>query len=164
MIKSSQSAEDGFTLLELLVSMTLAVVILSLCVSFAPSLYKKNKLRVFTDEVKGAIQYAKIQALITGEPLILTRLPGVSDWSDGAILFVDNARHQYASETNLLHEWQWTSSGVHLSWRGFQSDDYLLFTPDMSSSAVNGTFIITAPLHQKTTLVVNRLGRVKENI
>ena len=154
----------GLTLLELVVSLSLFAILLCLSFSFAPSLYKKNKLQVVSNEVKGAIQHAKLQALLTGETLVLARLPGAREWSSGMVLFVDNGSHQCTSVTKILHEWHWHSSEIQDSWHGFQSQDYLLFSPDMSRNTVNGSFEITNSIKQKIKLVVNRLGRIKEDI
>ncbi len=164
MINFSNQPPEGFTLLELLAGISLTAIVLCISLPFAPALYKKNKLHVLTDDVKAAIQYAKIQAVMTGEQLALTRLPGAGDWSDGMLLFVDNANHQYTTGAKLLHEWRWQSSEIQVSWHGFQSQDYLLFSPEMSSSAVNGSFTLTNAMHQQTKLVVNRLGRVSQHI
>ena len=151
----------GFTLIELLVSMAVVAIVICYSFSFAPLLHKKNQLQVVTDEVKSAIQFAKTQALLTGDILALTRLPEASDWSEGMLLFVDNTKHQYAQDVKLLHEWHWNSSEIHVKWQGFQSKDYLLFAPDISSSTVNGYFIIKNSLQHQVRLIVNRLGRVK---
>lgn len=141
----------------------MAVVAIVICYSFsfAPLLHKKNQLRIVTDEVKGAIQFAKTQALLTGDILALTHLPEASDWSEGMLLFVDNAKHQYTQDVTLLHEWHWKASEIHIMWQGFQSNDYLLFAPDIGNSTVNGCFIIKNNLQHQVRLIVNRLGRVK---
>ena len=156
-----KSSSAGFTLIELLISLSVIAIVFCCSYSFAPSLYKKNQLQVVTDDVKGALRFAKLQALLTGDELALTRLPGSSDWSEGMLLFIDNVKHCYEHDVKLLHEWHWKSAGFHMTWRGFQSDDYLLFTPDISSSTLNGSFIITKDMQQEAKLIVNRLGRVK---
>ena len=152
----------GLTLIELLVSMVIFAIVLCCSFSFSPSVYKKNQLQMVTDEVKGAIHFAKIQSLLTGDILALTRIPGSNDWSEGMLLFVDNGKHQYGPDVKLLHEWHWQLSGVHIIWQGFQSKEYLLFSPDIGSNAVNGYFIIKNHMQQQAKLIVNRLGRIKE--
>ena len=113
------------------------------------------------DEVRGAIHFSKLQALIKGNDLVLTHLPGTDDWSSGMLLFVDNGQHVYTHDTRLVHQWYWHSAGIHLEWHGFQSKDYILFTPDIISSTLNGTFVITNTL-QQVKLIMNRLGRIRE--
>ena len=153
----------GMTLIELLVSLSLLAILLFFSLPFAPSLYNKNQLQVVTDEVSSAIHFAKIQALLTGDVLVLSPLSGGrNDWSHGMLLFVDNPKHQYMSDDKLLHEWHWNSNVVRVFWHGFQSDEYVLFAADISHSTTNGYFIIKNDTKQ-LKLVVNRLGRVKKS-
>ena len=159
--RSDKRAENGLTLIELLISLSLLAIVLCFSLPLAPTLYKKNQLQLLSDELSGAIHFAKIQALVTGDVLALTRLPGTTDWSSGMMLFVDNAKHHYTPDVKLLHEWHWSFVGMDVSWHGFQSDDYLLFATDISHNTVNGYFLITTPLQPKVKLVVNRLGRIR---
>ena len=152
----------GLTLIELLVSLSVLAILVCCSFSFSPSLYKKNQLQRVTDDIKSAIRFAKMQALLTGDIVALTPIATTGGWSEGMLLFVDNVKHRYVSGGTLLHQWRWTLSGIQVSWHGFQSGNYLLFTPDISSSTVNGEFIITNHIQQQVILVVNRLGRVKE--
>ena len=156
-LQRKEATTSGFSLLELLIGFSLLAIILCFSLPFAPSLYKKNQLQIITDQINEAIRFAKIQTILTGDRLILTHLGDKKDWSEGVGLFVENSKHQPTAKS--LYEWRWPSSGVHITWQGFQSKDYLLFTPDITSSAVNGFFIISNSMQQRKKLVVNRLGR-----
>ena len=152
--------ENGFSLIELLVGLAILAFLFYFSFSFAPSLYKKNQLEVVAEEVRNAINFARTQALSRSEVLVLTHFPDTKDWSKGMLLFVGKGNHrQYTSDATLLHEWRWQSKGMKMKWRGFQSMDYLLFSPEISSSAVNGYFLISNN-SKKIKLVVNRLGRI----
>ena len=157
-----RSRSIGLTLIELLFSLSILAILICSGASFAPALYKKNQLQRVSDEIKGAIQWSRLQAPLMGEWLALTPLPNSHDWSEGMLLFVDNAQHQYKQDTKLLHEWHWNAGAVHIDWQGFQSIHYLLFTPNMSSNVINGHFIMKNTMQQKIKLIVNRLGRVSE--
>ena len=146
----------GFTLLELLLCLSLVSLIAFFSLLYTSSLYKKNQLQTVTAEIRNAIHAAKMQAFIIGKPLALTHLPHTKDWSEGMLLFVDNAKHQCVQP---LYKWHW-KSGIEVSWHGFQSKDYLLFATDLRSSMTNGYFVIrNAQQHVK--LIVNRVGRVR---
>jgi type IV fimbrial biogenesis protein FimT len=101
-----------------------------------------------------------MQALAKGKTLTLTPLPNTNDWSKGMLLFVDNSKHQYTYNTEPLYEWHWKSADTDVSWHGFQSKDYLLFTTDLRSSINNGYFLIKNTQEQ-IKLIVNRVGRVR---
>ncbi len=156
--------KNGFSLIELLVGLSILTIILCFSVSFAPLLYKKNQLQTMVHTVKTAINFARTEALSTGDVLVLTHLPGAIDWSEGMLLFVDNGNHhRYTPNSKLVHEWRWNPAGIRMQWRGFQSTEYLLFSPDITSSAVNGYFLISNTKGE-VKLVINRLGRLKETI
>jgi prepilin-type N-terminal cleavage/methylation domain-containing protein len=152
--------EKGYSLIELLTCLSLLAILLSFTVSVT-SLYKKNQLQTITDDIKKAFQFAKMQALISGKTLLLAPLPPSKDWSAGMVLFVDPGNHQYTSDIKPLQKWQWHFTGITITWHGFQSRGYLLFTPDINSSTLNGYFIIKNSI-QQIKLVINRIGRIKQ--
>lgn len=158
-----KSNHRGITLIELLISIAILGIIACYSSVFSPLLYKKNQMQAVKQEIKRAIQWARIQARMSGQTLILARRPGGDDWSLGMLLFVDNVKHQYTPESILIQEWDWPASELRLSWRGFQSQDYLRFTPTMNDSAINGSFRLSNG-HQQAKLVVNRIGRVTDTL
>jgi len=150
----------GVTLVELLLGLAILAVVWFFCVPFGAQQYKKNQLNLVVDELNTIIHYAKIQALLLGEPLVLTPLPASDDWSLGMILFVDNKKHQYTEGSKLIHEWRWHSDAINVKWQGFQSSHYLLFDNNLRHSAVNGYFLINNNL-QQYKVIVNRVGRTR---
>lgn len=151
----------GFTFIELLATLALLAVALCFCLPISSAFHKKNQTQVIIDEIKQAIELAKTEALLTGDRLILTSLTE-NDWSSGMVLFKDTAPQDKRTPKELLHKWQWQTKGIRLTWYGFQSKHYLLFTPEIGSNTVNGYFLLKNALQQQYKLVVNRLGRVKE--
>lgn len=152
----------GWTLVELLISLSLFAIFSLFSLAYLPSLYKKNQLQSRRDELKQALSVAKTEALMRGETLILTPLSNTKDWSTGMLLFVDNSAHAYTPTTALIHKWQWPLAGVTMAWHGFQSNHYVLFAKEMTERSSNGYFSLSNALQQQVTLVINRLGRVRE--
>lgn len=152
----------GVTLIELLVCLAIMGMIGWLAMPFSPSFYQKNQLHVIVDEMKSAIRYAKLQAIIRGKYVILTPKADLNNWSSGMALYMENATaHPWStSRGELIYEWTWPSTGTHIVWHGFQSNDYLRFAPELSQSAVNGSFLIDINHQHQIKLMVNRLGRV----
>ena len=107
-------------------SLSILVMVLFFSIPFVSSLYQKNQLQVRQDDIKASIQFAKIQAQVRHQNLLLTPIAGNNDWSAGMRLFVDNAQHRYTPKEKVLHEWHWKASDISISWHGFQSDHYLL--------------------------------------
>lgn len=104
------------------------------------------------DEIKGAIGFAKLQSFLSEDDLILKSLSDNEDWSQGMRLCKDN---------HLLREWRWSSDGMKITWQGFQSSQYMLFSADMSRNVLNGTFKIIDNDLKSSKLIVNRLGNVR---
>lgn len=154
---------SAFTLIEVLLSLSLLATLLFFTLPFESSLHQKNQVQVIQHDIQSAIRYAKTQALTRGENILLMPLRGSTDWSSGMLLLVDNAKHRFSSENQLIHEWQWTPSRVEVSWRGFQSKHYLLFSPDLSQNSVNGSFLINYGSKHAIKLSINKLGRVRVN-
>jgi len=151
----------GFTLIELLISLALLGVVLLFTVSLTGSFESKSRVQVIADDVSRAIHYARTEALLRGESLILTRSSNGSSWSEGMMLSVDDGTHHYAPGAKILHEWHWTSKGITILWHGFNSEKYLLFSSELGKNTTNGHFEITSSFHQKICLIVNRWGRVR---
>ena len=150
----------GLTLLELVTSLLVLAVLVFFGLSLAP--LQQQALRLRADELKSIIRYAKQQAQLSSKPLALTPWRGRSDWSDGMVLFEDNAKHAYDAKAHVIREWHFRRKGVSIGWHGFQSSHYLVFSASLHRRATNGNFILTAPTQEKVILAINRLGRVRE--
>lgn len=128
------------------------------------ALTQKNQLKVIEREISHAIHYARKMALLYGVRLALTPLTGSEDWSKGMVLFIDNEQHQYHSGDKLLHQWLWEKPGLQISWKGFLSNSYLLFSSNLKHSATSGHFDLFTAEAQHVKLTVNRLGRVSKSV
>jgi Tfp pilus assembly protein FimT len=159
----TKSSSRGFTFLELMSYLVILTLFLTCSTSVGVSFYKKNQQRIIAEEIKAAIHFAQLQAVSTGQSLVLTPLDARNDWSNGMLLFMDNPKHHYDSESKLIHKWQWFAKPVHVTWQGFQSKRYLLFTPTINNNTVNGYFMIHAALCNDIKLTINRIGRIKES-
>ena len=148
------TTSKGVTLSELLVCIAILAIIFCYGLSVTPWLYKKNQIERVGVDIKNAIHVAEAQAQHLGDILILRPLSSDQDWTKGMGLF--------SAGRTLIYEWHWPVSGLHVTWHGFQSNEYLRFTPFMRESAVNGSFMISDAQYHGLQLVVNRMGRVKE--
>ena len=150
----------GISLLELLVTMAVLGVLVCFGVSFAP--LHQHRLYRKADEIKSIVGYATREAMQTGVALTMSPWPSPSDWSKGMVLFVDNnVSHQYNSKAQVIRKWRFKDDGVDVFWQGFQSKDYLFFSPKLYERAVNGSFVLKNALQQQLILVINRLGHVR---
>lgn len=151
----------GITLLELLITLAILGVLVCFGVSFAP--LHQHRLHRKADEIKSIVRYATHEAMQKGVDLALSPWPIPSDWSKGMVLFVDdNNNHQYNTKAQVIRKWRFQDDKITVLWQGFQSKQYLLFSPKLYERAINGKFVITNELQQQVILVVNRLGHVRD--
>ena len=156
-----KKGQSGLTLIELLIGLSLLSILFVISLSFYSTLYKKSEVYIIADEIKGAIQFSKLRAIIDGENLALTPISGSNNWSEGMVLFIDNKEHKLLENSKIIHEWHWQKAKVHVSWKGFQSSNYLLFSHELSRMDVNGNFIIRNSVGKEIKLIINRIGRVR---
>lgn len=76
----------GFTLLELVITMSLFLSLSIVGIGSYVYFMKKNEQKTFIDELRTAIQYAKMQSIILGNSVYLAPLDISSSWSNGMAL------------------------------------------------------------------------------
>lgn len=151
----SKNNSRGISLIELIIALAIIALIASLSLPSLNVLIQKNQLENLSHDLKAALQFARLQAVLRGEKLCLNPQ---HDWSSGMHLCVDNPEHR-CRKNGILYQWQWFYHGLQVDWRGFLSKNYLLFSPNMGSNTLNGVFYLRNQSAEKK-LVINRLGRV----
>ncbi len=151
---------EAFSLLELLFSLALVSLLCLSCLPAWFSLSKKNELQLIERDLITALRYGRTLAFTQQLQLALTPLPNQQDWSKGMILFVDNKMHSYSSKDQLLYRWQWQVPELTVTWKGFQSNQYLLFASNIKHAASSGHFNIKLGKVLDKKIIVNRLGRI----
>lgn len=153
---------SGFTLLEVITTLLILGIVCCYGLSFLPSLLNKNQMEVVADEIKQAIHIAKIEALINARTVILKPLTEEGDWSSGMALCVEDPSHHVKNDTMLLREWHWRKGVIRVTWQGFESKQWLRVSPSLAERAVNGQFIVRDNARRQIKLIINRLGRVRQ--
>mgnify|MGYP000155491751 CR=1 FL=1 len=103
---------EGFTLLELMVALTIASILIAMAVPNFRTMVIKNSVEGQIDRLSAAIANAKAEALSRGKSVVIcgsangTSCSGASDWSTGWIVFVDdgNGGGTAADETRHADE------------------------------------------------------------
>ncbi|KTC79708.1 GspH/FimT family pseudopilin [Legionella cherrii] len=149
----------GFTLLELVITMALFIGLSLLGIASYTYFINKNEQQTIIDELRAAIQYAKIQAIILGSPVYLTPIDSSSNWSNGMVLsFLDKQTNQ----DKLIYQWQWSHPRWSLNWEGAGSTNKITFSTVLGQAMSNGHFtLINKVTHEQFTVILNRLGRIR---
>ncbi len=101
-------AQNGFTMLELMVTLVVLSILLGIGVPSFQSVIRNNRIASATNELVGALTYARSEAMKRGDTV--TACPtvdeescaGSNDWAKGWILFVDVDQNGARAETELL--------------------------------------------------------------
>lgn len=95
-IKCSQ----GFTLLELIIVVSIAAILVGIAVPSFDGLIKKNTIKALEHELHTSIAFARAEALTRQKPVSITCVNTVGDcegdWSAGWVVFVDDDAGDYA--------------------------------------------------------------------
>ena len=150
------------TLTELLLVLSL----MSLTLLFLPAsneqLTQKNQRINLENQLTNIIQFSRNMAMAKGQNLAINSLSGDEYWSSGMVLFVDNPSHHYTVKDKVLRRWRWTfSRDIQLNCRGFQSNQFIVFSHSLRHSAMSGHFDIWQEGRLMKQIVVNRLGTTR---
>ncbi|WP_225316912.1 GspH/FimT family pseudopilin [Legionella longbeachae] len=149
----------GFTLLELIITMTLFACLLIMGVSSYSYFLRKNEQQIIIDELRNAIRYAKLQAMINGNSVFLIPLDVSLNWAKGMTL---NFMNRQTNQVELIYQWQWSHPHWSLHWTGVSSNNKIIFSNNPTQAMSNGHFsLININTHEKITLTLNRLGRIR---
>ncbi|MFI4955450.1 MAG: GspH/FimT family pseudopilin [Gammaproteobacteria bacterium] len=149
----------GFTLIELLFTMILFATLAFLGVASTSYLMDKNEQQTLTDEIRSAVQYAKIQAIVLGNPVCLSALDPNFNWSKGMTL---TRLSKKTNEKELLYQWQWHHPHWIVAWSGINSPRKIIVSNNPITAISNGQFRLTnIQTKVEVVLVLNRLGRIR---
>ncbi|QMT60437.1 GspH/FimT family pseudopilin [Legionella sp. PC997] len=149
----------GFTLLELLITMAVFIGLSVIGIGSYTYFLKKNEQKTIIDELRTAIQYAKMQAIILGNPVYVSPLDGSSNWSNGMVLNFLNKR---TDQREVIYQWQWNHPRWDLHWDGAGSKKKISFSTYPGQAISNGRFILmNMDTHEQVIIILNRLGRIR---
>jgi len=107
-------AANGFTLIEMLITISISMIILTFAVPSFSSFIKNGRVTTFTNTLVTDVNFARQEAVTRGEKIILCRSANpaaatpacggtASNWSTGWLVFVNtDANTTYDSATDIL--------------------------------------------------------------
>ena len=144
LVVSSNARDRGFTLIEMLMTIVIVAIALSIGVPSMSKQIEKSRQNAMRSDLQQSIRLAGAQALASSRPVVLCPGDGTcaadsSGWRDGFILFVDsNGNGSYDNGTDRLLR-QYTNSSerkISISNRPTSSPtaDKFYFLPNGASS------------------------------
>lgn len=128
----------GFTLLEIIVSMAIISIMLTIIVPSFRSFYEHYQQKISAFQLLSAIQTARQEAIVRGETVTLCKSRNLKtcsgEWRDGYIVLAgDKLIYAFQKENNQA------KGAIH--WRARLKQEQLQFMPNGLTRAENGTFL-----------------------
>lgn len=163
------AGQRGFSLVELLVTLLIAMLLLTLAVPAYRYLLTENTAVAKVNELVAAINYARNQAIYRHTIVTLcSSMDGKGcsgQWSNGWIIFVD--RHgdgHWAAEDEILRIYAAIPASSDLEWSGQRSEQYLQMDSSGATRGQAGTFRFVADKLQPqkySKIIISQTGRVR---
>ena len=143
-------AQTGFTLLDLLTTITVLGILLAVGIPGFASIIRNNRIASSTNELVVALTYARSEAMKRGDPVTVCpsedddACAGSNDWSTGWFVFVDqNFDGARDEDEPILQVWSGVTGGLDLdsSLQFIQYASTGLTTPVIT----NGSFELMKP-------------------
>lgn len=171
MNRDDRMNQRGFSLVELLVTISLLAIILGLAVPSFNALMERTRITGSAYDMRRVLSIARSEAIKRSSQVRIcnrgvtqmcagTAASGRKHWNDHALIFIDRNRNRQfdSGQDELIHDLK-LIEGVQVSWnRG----DGLIFMPSGHVRwGSNGTFVLMTPSGSQLHLVLNSLGRVR---
>jgi type IV fimbrial biogenesis protein FimT len=170
-MKSFHKAEHGFTLIELMVAITVLGVLLAVAVPSFIDTIRNNRVTAQTNELVGALNYARSEALKRSNPVTACAsnggavCSGITNWSTGWIVFTDiNASGTMdGGAEEVLQQWPATTGGLTLN---STTRTFVRYASTGTSSGAE-TFNLLKPLctgNHARRITITTTGRVASTV
>lgn len=158
---------NGFTLLELIFTLSLLIIVLTLGLPALSQWVQRSKATDLQYTLLHSIHYARTQA--TQLQSTVTLCPGTSaceeTWGPNLLIFNDlNSNGAQDNDETLLKQIDIGFLGQYLNWRSFRRKPYLQFNAQGLTTSLNGTFHFCPddPTNElEFSIILARTGRVR---
>jgi type IV fimbrial biogenesis protein FimT len=155
-------ASCGYSLIDLLFTLALFSILLSLTFPVYKHLIINVRLFSLSEQMASSINYARSEAIKRREVIILC---GSRDgktcggpWHDGWIIFSGKIIKN-SPKNDLLHVHPALSENEFLEWHGAGGRNYVQLNPDGSAYGHNGSFVICVKLGSEETMWLIKLSQ-----
>ena len=164
-----EATQAGITLIELMVTLAIAGIVLSMAVPTMRDLVLGNRMTARINTLVTHLSIGRSEAVVRNRQVVICKSPDgrhcttAGTWGDGWILFVDKDRdeHRGGGEPVLRVHGE-LSGGGSLRYAAFPSSRYLTFEPTGITNA-NGTFVFcdSRGAAAAKAVIVSKTGRAR---
>ncbi|MDQ8039498.1 MAG: GspH/FimT family pseudopilin [Rickettsiella sp.] len=157
----------GFSLIDLLFTLVISSILLSLVFPSYRHLIIEVRLLALTEKMTSAINYARSEALKRRSVVNVCKSSDGKtcggQWHDGWIIFVGSYMRR-PLQNNFLRVYTALKKNEFLKWHGAGGHEYLQLNPDGSARGHNGSFVICVRVLSKEKMWfirVSATGRMR---
>lgn len=164
-----RKTHNGFTLLELILSLAIVVILTGLVVPAFAGLVRRTQTELYVHHLVNTFQLARSAAISRREPVVLCANlhdNGCgSDWSRGALLFTDpNGNRLLDADEQLLAQVEPPTAGTRVIMKAALNKNYLRVLPNGMLENTAGSLLVCAPgarPQDARNLIFSRNGRLR---
>ena len=159
----------GFNLIELMVTVTLVSILTLVAIPSFQSLWQRHKATSTINELLGLLQFARIQALASGQYISVCAYSSNSscgsDWNKGLYIFVDeDIDGEIDSQADIIRQYKRTDNDSKITFNAALNAMFINYTPLGTSFRKNNGGNIVYCIREGTTqyskvIVFFRTGR-----
>lgn len=158
----------GFTLFELLITLTLILLFAAFAVPSYRFFVLHNRQTTETNLITNAINFARSEAITRHVTMTLcpstNSLNCETNWSSGWMIFVDKNNNVTAENSeNILRRYEAVADNTELIWHGALGKDYLQISPQ-GMARQSGSFVFypdSKNTSMSSEIIVSPTGRVR---
>ncbi len=157
----------GFTLLELLITITIISILASLGIPSIKIFYDKHLLHTHTNEIVFDLHIARSEAIKNRTETTLCKSSEFAacdnkrEWHEGWIIFSDtNQNRQFDDNEKLIRHRPPSHPSITINYSGFRGKNRVSYSPLGTPSTFNGSFKIKNST-QENKVVISRAGRIR---
>ena len=163
-------ANKGFTLLELLTSLAIICIILTVGLPAFSNVLENSTRKDTIYQLIGMLNFARDTAVSSSTNVVIcptengTTCNSTRDWSEKLLVFVDsNKNHELDEEETLLKTFDYDRKKQSLNWKSFGNKSWLSFYADGSTGFQSGRIYYCydegKEAKDKSQIIVYRTGR-----
>ena len=161
-------ARKGFTLIELIITLSVITILIAIIPSVSATLINSNKVTIALNSIASDMALARTEAIKRNENVQLCKSTDgenclrASQWESGWIVFVDKNKNRWREETEQILVYRPAFDTISIVYRGSGSSHYIRYRSD-GATGVNGTFALCSDSHglYKKALILFRTGRLR---
>jgi type IV fimbrial biogenesis protein FimT len=164
------SLQKGFTLAELMITLTIGTVLTTMAVPAFSTMLEENRMLTHIYELIGHINYTRSTAVTSARQVVICKSADGSscdsdaEWDDGWIIFIDTSPNlQRDSDEPLLRVKRSPDDGGSIDFGAFGSENYLAFQPTGMLKKGNGTFTFCSRNNEVAprAVIISKPGRIR---